>query len=216
LLEINPVLNHRGRRYPVPWYAGEGWAHVRLKIAVAVHLLAWGYPWRKIHWEERPRGAPRGTRPDLIPERHRELPAFWFECRTTDDKKLRRLVKKLQGVRIVNVMEMDWFLPWWNAERALSPRIKDTAGRKRAVLRERRRASVHGVEYWAIHEGSRSARILYAVRRERNGQFTYLDSGKGWSLSAIQFVSRRRDRFQAIIPGAVGHKKWKGQNPSLM
>ena len=215
-LELNPALIHRGRRYPVPWYAGEGWGHVRLKVAVVTHLLAWGYPWRKIHWKQRPRGAPRGTRPDIIADSHGDLPAFWFECGGVESEKLRRISQKLPDFQPVHVMEMDWFGDRWNAEDRLSARIKDARTRRRAILRYRERNSVPGVEYWAIHEGSKSARIIYAVRRERNGKFTYLDSGEGWSLSGIQFVSRKKDGFQPLIPGIVGHKKCKGQDPSLM
>lgn len=148
---------------------------------------------------------------------HEELVAF-FQTKRVNHVSIEypNLAKKLPHVRVVHVMDMEWFQSWWNAEDRVSPRIKDVKGRKRVILRYRKRTSVRGIEYWAIREGSKSARILYAVRREPDGDFTYLDTGEGWSLSGIQFVSRRTDGFQPLIPGIIGNRKWRGQNPSMM
>jgi len=53
-------------------------------------------------------------------------------------------------------------------------------------------------------------RIIYAVRRQHDGRFVYLDIGEGWSLCSIRYVSKRSENFQALIPGIVGSDKWRG------
>jgi len=44
-------------------------------------------------------------------------------------------------------------------------------------------------------------RIIYAVRRQHDGRFVYLDIGEGWSLCSIRYVSKRSKNFQALTNG---------------
>jgi hypothetical protein len=216
LLELQATLIHEEQRYIIPTYGGEGWGHVFLKIVVAAHLLTWGYPWKKLHWEQCPPGGPGNFRPDLYAKGQGCLPSFWFECGTTEDEKLRSVSAALSDFRIVHVMDANSFLSRWNGQNIAPLQIEDKRKLKQMVLQHRHQTAVLGVEYWGVRETSTSARILFAVRREKNGQVTYLDSGEGWSLSNLRYVSRGKDRFQALIPGRVGNDQWRGENSTLI
>jgi hypothetical protein len=215
-LELEVALIHEGQRYIIPTYGGEGWGHVFLKIVVATHLLIWGYAWEKLRWERCPPGGPGSLRPDLYAEGHDSLPSFWFECGTTEDEKLQKVIAALSNFRVVHAMDVDSFLNWWNGGNVIPPHSVDKRELKQTVLQHRHQTTVPGVEYWGVRETSTSARILFAVRREMNGQFTYLDTGEGWSLSNIRYVSKSKDGFQPLIPGVVGHDQWRGENSSLI
>jgi hypothetical protein len=178
--------------------------------------LSWGYAWEEIRWEEAPKPRLGDLRPDIYALGKGKLPSFWFECRGTSDTKLRRIVQAAPAFRTVHIFEYHGFLRWWNAENVVPSKVTDRKQRKEIILNHRREVSVPGAEYWAVLEESTTARILFAVRRERSGEFTYLDSGEGWSLSSVRYVSKRADRFAPIIPGVVGSEHWRGENPSLM
>jgi hypothetical protein len=184
---------------------------VFLKIAVAAHLLAWGYPWERIHWEQSPPEGPGRFRADLYADGHSGLPSFWFECGDTGREKLGGVVARLPDFRVVHVMNVERFLRWWNGEDVVPSQVKDKRELKPLILQHRLETTVPSVEYWGVRETSASARILFAVRRGLNGPITYLDSGEGWSLSSIRYVSKRKDQFQALIPGLVGDDQWRGE-----
>jgi hypothetical protein len=205
-LELSPTLTYDGQQYDVPTYGGEGWQHVLTKVAIAAHLLVWGYPWGKIHWEKLPPESCIKRRPDIYTETHGELPAFWFECRGTDN--LEEIVAAFQHWRIVQVIDVEWFLRWWNGKGLTITdngkevdiwQIKDVKRRKQVVV-QRREALVPGTELWAVGSISASSnRILYAVRREKDGVLTYLETGEGWALSGLRYISKRRDRFEPLL-----------------
>jgi hypothetical protein len=203
-LDLDPVLVRGEVRYPVPTHPGEGWGHVLLKVSVATHLLEWGYSWKHVHWEDSPCPVAE-FRPDIFAERQGGLPAFWFECGGTEDEKLRTIRSVLPEVRVVNVIEFDGFPRWWNRGNS-----------KEEILAHRQQSALHGVEYWALREGSSTARFSHAVRRDADGCFTYMDTGEAWTLSGLRYVSKRRDRFGSLIPGFVGIDQWKGENSELL
>jgi hypothetical protein len=105
------------------------------------------------------------------------------------------------------VLPVHWFLRLWNAQQ-LRGDLKAYAKTKRRVVRRRRaRLSVAGVEYWAVSDGSASARLVYAVRAEGHDRYTYFDTGEGWTLSGIERISRRRDRWTPLIAGVVRERR---------
>lgn len=206
-LEISAHLIHTGSRYPVPTYAGEGWGHALLKAIIAAHLLHWGYKWENILWERDPQDVAGRRRADILAKGGNSLPTFWFECGCTESDKLRELVSVLsREVRVVNVLPLERFRGWWNGEYlGLASSLR---GREKGkVIRQHRaESSVIGVEYWAVYETSASARILFAVQPEGNGHYTYFETGEGWSLSHISFLSRRTDRWAPLIPRLTGEE----------
>lgn len=203
-LELEARLIHRRRTYVVPAYAGEGWGHSLLKLAIAVHLLEWGYTWEGIRWEYSPSNVRGHRRADLFAPGQGGLPSFWFECGGTDNRKLRYILRQLPDTRIVHVMPHDWFLRWWNAHNVMRVRRAAPRDRRRLVRAYRARTAVVGVEYWAVYDTSTSARILFAVRPEGSDRYTYFDTGEGWSLSHILMLSRRTDCWAALIPRVAG------------
>jgi hypothetical protein len=204
-LELTVHLIQGQARYAVPTHAGEGLGHVNLKIAVVAHLLHWGYQWDDILWEYDPPNVPGRRRADVFTRGGRNLPSFWFECRTTDNDKLCELRSTLSpDVRLVNVMLKDRFISWWNGD-SLRLRPSMSSKERRAAIRTHRaEISVPGVEYWAMHDTSASTRILFAARRDEDDSYTYFDTGEGWSLSWILKLSRRTDCWAPLIPGIVG------------
>lgn len=204
-LELTAHLIQRQARYAVPTYAGEGLGHASLKIAIVAHLLHWGYQWNDLSWEYNPPDVPGWRRADIFVRESNSLPSFWFECRTTDKDKLRKLHSVLSpDIRLVNVMSKDWFVRWWNGDN-LRLRPSLSAKERRVAIREHRaEISVPGVEYWAISDTSATARILFAVRRDGDDSYTYFDTGEGWSLSWILKLSRRTDCWAPLISGIVG------------
>jgi len=64
-VEILATLTHNGQRYTVPMYGGESLYHAMFKVSIAAHLLAWGYNWKQILWEETPSHGPKGCRPEI-------------------------------------------------------------------------------------------------------------------------------------------------------
>ncbi len=221
-LEIEATLIHEGHRCIVPTYVGESWDHAFLKILVAAHLLSWGYPWEKIHWEQVPPDGPGNFRPDIYTEGQGDLPPFWFECGWTEDEKLRSVVATLPDFRVVHVMNAERFRSWWNGERPVlingefidTSQVKDKRELKRLVLQHRQEATVPGVEYWGVRETSRFVRIVFAVRRELDGTFTYMDTEESWSISHIKYFSKHKDRLQPLIPRVVGSDQWEGESAS--
>jgi hypothetical protein len=220
LLEVQATIAHNGQRYAVPMSGSESLDHAMFKVSLAAHLLGWGYRWEQIHWEETPPHGPREFRPDLYVEGLGNLPSFWFECGHTDQDKLRTVIAALPEFRVVRVVDYGWFTSFWNGNDSFVvgdknvrlDEIKDWTERKRLVLQQRERTIPPGAECWAIRGRESSPRIIYAVRRERDGRFTYLDSGEGWSLSSFRYVFNRRVRFQPLIPGIVGSDKWRGRS----
>lgn len=209
-LEIAPRLITGDSSYRVPIHSGEGWGHVLLKIVAAAHLLSWGYPWHTISWEECPQGGPPDCRPDLYATAE-GLPEFWIECGVSDSSKLQRIVAARPECRVVHVVDIKAFIRCWNHESVVA-RVKDPKERKRLILAHRKKFAVAGVEHWAVRETSTTARIIYAVRRERDGGITHLDSGEGWGIwKSLRFVSRR-DGFEPLIRGIVGDPSWRGEN----
>lgn len=197
----------RGRSsFRIPIHPGEGWGHSLMKASIAAHLLRWGYRWADIIWEHSLQRRGLRKRGDLFACPRGRLPSFWFECGTTDRAKLRRLRRSLPDVRIVHVLPHEWFLRLWNGTNlGLRPRL--STKRRRSIVRHHRgRITVPGVEYWALSNMSRSARILFAARREVGDRYVYFETGEGWSLSQINWLSRRTDRWAPLIPGVVGGK----------
>jgi len=215
-LELQAYLVHGQTRYAIPTYAGEGWGHVFLKVTIAAHLLQWGYKWDDIHWEYDPPDVAGQRRADIFVKGRNALPSFWFECRTTDDDKMRELRPALPPeVRVVHVMPSHWFLRWWNGDNLrLSPSL-NSKEKRIAIRKYRAEISVVGVEYWAVYDTSESARILFAVRREGNDRYTYFDTGEGWSLSHISMLSRRTDCWTPLITGIVGDNRESGYDTYL-
>jgi hypothetical protein len=203
----------------VPMHGAESLDHAMFKVSIAAHLLAWGYHWKQIHWEEAPSRGPRGYRADIFAEGNDTLPSFWFECVATDQEKLKALVAALPDSRVVRVVDCDLFARVWEgeiihfADRKIKTldEIKDLKERKRLIFRERESFVPPGAECWAIRGRENSPRIIYAVRRERDGRFIYLDPGEGWSLSSLRYVSKRKKGFQPLIPGVAGSEKWRGR-----
>jgi hypothetical protein len=201
-------------------YAGESLDHAIFKVSIAAHLLTWGYRWEQIHWEETPIQLATGFRPDLYAEGDGNLPPFWFECVSTEQEKLCAVIAALPGFRVVHVVDCEWFVHFWNGDysyiikrKNLKPELlEDRKERKRLVIQQRELIIPLGAEYWAIRGRGSAPRIIYAVRREHDGRFTYLDTSEGWSLSSIRYISKRRDGFQPIIPGVVGSQEWRGRS----
>jgi hypothetical protein len=202
-------------------YGGESLDHAMLKVSIAAHLLAWGSQWEQIHWEKTPPQGPKGFRPDLYTEGGKKLPPFWFECAGTDQGNLRAVTAALPDFRVVRVVGSDWFTRVWKGENIYVVgdkivslnQIKDWKERRKLIFQERESFIPPGAECWAIRGRENSPRIIYAVRRERDGQFTYLDSGEGWSLfSSFRYIPRRSGAFQPLIPGVVGSEKWRGHS----
>lgn len=170
-------------------------------------LTGLGDPWERVHWEYPLDGSNRPFRADIYAVGDGRLPSFWFECRTTQEEKLHELIGQMPGVRIVHVLHDETFLSWWNAD--TDSNVRES---KEAVITAREEA-VPGVEYWAVRMTSTSARFIFAVRRELDGKFTYLDTGEGRNLFAsIRFISRRHDQFRALISGIAGKDDWCGEN----
>jgi hypothetical protein len=219
-LEVQATLIHNGQRYAVPMYGGESLDHAMFKVSIAAHLLAWDYHWKQIHWEEVPPQGPREFRPDLYAEGNAHLPSFWFECVGTKQEKLSAVINALPEFRVVRVVDCNWFAELWKGEGVYLindklvafNRISDWKERKRLVIQQRESIIPPGAECWAIRGRENSPRIIYAVRRERDGRFTYLDSGEGWSLSVFRYISKRQDGFQPLIPSIVGSEKWRGHS----
>ena len=207
-LEFSAHLIHGGRRYTIPSYPGEGWGHMRLKVVVAAHLLHWGYKWEDFMWEYDPPDLPGKKRSDLFARAQGKLPSFWFECGNTKDEKLAELRAACSPkTRLVNVLPLDWFRAWWNGKHLrLAPRF-DSKGRRAAIRKHRAETTVPGVEYWAVCETSTSSRLLFAVRADGNDQYTYFDTGEGWSLSHLSMLSRRTDCWTPLIPGIAGDNR---------
>lgn len=220
LLELEAALIHKGQRYSIPMYGGESLDHAMFKVSIAAHLLTWGYRWEQIHWEEAHGQLAMGFRPDLFVEGENNLPSFWFECKSTEKEKLQTVINALPSFRVVRVVDCDWFGHFWNgddgylinAEHLKSEQLVDTKERKRLVLQQRESFTPPGAEFWSIRGREGAPRIIYAVRREHDGLFTYLDTGEGWSLSSIRYISKRKDSFQPIIPGIAGSEAWKGRS----
>jgi hypothetical protein len=218
-VEVEAILTHKRRQYVIPMHGGESLDHSLFKVSIAAHLLAWGYAWEQIHWEEAPPHGPRGFRPDLYTEGNDVLPPFWFECWGTEEQKLHAIRRALPDFRVVRVVDCEWFIKYWNGELGLAKmrsrkgtQPEDTTARKQAVLKERESILPCGVEFWAVRGREREPRIIFAVRRELDGPLTYLDTGEGWSLSFFQYVSKRTDGFQPILPGIAGNENWRGES----
>ncbi len=204
-LEVNTCLVKDGVRFAVPAYVGQGWAHSYLKIVVAAHLLHWRYDWAGINWEYHPSDVSGQHRADVFVRGRGGLPSFWFECRTVSDDKLRHLRSHLpRDVRLVQVLPHDWFLRWWNGEHLRLKPSSDPRAQREAIRRHRAKATVPGVEYWAVYDSSTSARILVAVRADGDDRYTYFDTGEGSSLNWIKKLSRRTDSWAPPIPGIAG------------
>lgn len=220
LLELQVTLVHEGQRYAVPIYGGESLDHAMFKVSIAAHLLTWGYRWEQIHWEETPTQLTIGFRPDLYAEGDGNLSSFWFECGATEQEKLCAVIAALPDFRVVRIVDCEWFIHFWNGDddylihdEHLKPeQLEDGKEHKRLVLQQRGLVVPPGAECWAIRGREGAPRIIYAVRREHDGRLTYLDTGEGWSLSRIRYISKCRDGFQPIIPGIAGSEVWKGES----
>jgi hypothetical protein len=220
LLEVQAALTHDGRRHAVPMSGSESLDHAMYKVSIAAHLLAWGYGWEQIHWEESPPQGPSGFRPDLYAEGRGNLPFFWFECGGTEQEKLSAVVASVPEFRVVRVTDCDWFTRLWSGEDSYIvadkivrlDKITDWKERRQLILQGRKRVIPPGAECWALRGRENAPRIIFAVRRELDGRFTYLDSGEGWSLSSLRYVFNRSTGFQPLIPGVVGSKKWQGRS----
>jgi hypothetical protein len=222
VLEVQATLVNGGKRFPVPMYGGESLDHALFKISIAAHLVSWGYHWEQIYWETTPLQLPEDFRPDLYVKGHADLPSFWFECGGTRQEKLLAVVAAFPGLRIVRVLDDDSFGRLWSGESMYLTgddgkliRLEGVEGwqeRRTLVLRQRESITPPGVECWAIRARERFPRIVWAVRREHDGRFTYLDTGEGWSLSSFRYISKRKDGFQPMIPGVVGDERWTGQS----
>jgi hypothetical protein len=179
--------------------------HLQDKILVVSHLLAWGYQWEHIHWEWSPAKWKRRFRSDIFAEAQGNLlPAFWFECATTDYRKLRAIVRHLPHVRVVNVVNPHWFKVCWDAELDTKGLGRSITKKRGVVRRCRERSTVPGVEYWASHWTSRTGRFLWGVRREIDGRFTLLRTGEcDWTISdgLKRYLPSERRKFHALLPG---------------
>jgi len=219
-LEVQAAIVNDGQRYTVPMSGAESLDHAMFKVSIAAHFLGWGYSWEQIHWEETPPQGPREFRPDLYVKGMESLPSFWFECKHTERDKLRIVVASFPESRVVRVVDHEWFRRFWNCSEGCIVsgkiiRLDETADwkeRRKLVLQQRQNVIPAGAECWAIRGRENSPRIIYAVRRELDGRFTYLDSAEGWSLSAFRYVFNRAVRFQPLIPGMVGRDKWRGRS----
>jgi hypothetical protein len=220
LVEIQATITHNKLRYAIPMPGNESIDHALLKVSIAAHLLSWGYTWEQIRWEETPPKGPREFRPDLYTEDAGNLPRFWFECGHTGQEKLRTVVATLPEFRVVRVVDDAWFIHFWNGENSCVvndkiielDEVKDWKERRRLVLQQREEVIPCGAECWTIRARESSPRIVYAVRRELDGHFTYLDSEEGWSLSSFRYVFNRSVSFRPLIPGVVGSEKWTGRS----
>jgi hypothetical protein len=201
-------------RYEVPTYSGEGWGHAFLKLSVAAHLLQWGYDWEDIEWEHTSPGSGR-FRADIFASKPGRLPSFWFECGGADATKLRDLRATFADLRIVNVTEYRSFLRWWNGGKLALDSSLSAKQRRITMRKHRAETTVQGIEYWAIYNTSTSCRVLFAVRRDDEDDYTYLDSGEGWSLSHLLMLSRRTDSWAPLIPGTAGGKRKSGYDTYL-
>jgi hypothetical protein len=202
-------------------YGGESLDHAMFKVSIAAHLVTWGYHWEQIHWETTPERSPHQYRPDLYADGSNHLPSFWFECVGTEQEKLTAVANSLPDFRVVRVVDLDWFIQFWNGKAASldipAPpnQVEDPKERKKLIIQQRQAIIPPGVECWVMRGRENAPRIIYAVRREQDNQFVYLDSGEGWSLSSIRYVSKRPRCFQPLIPGIVGHAEWRGENSDL-
>lgn len=197
-LEVIAQFVKGEQRYRIPTDASEGWGHVFLKLSVVTHLLQWGYDWDDIKWEHALPGSQRYIA-DIFASKPK-LPSFWFECGWCDSKKLGGLRAAFPNLRIVTVTDYDFFINWWNGrglslKHSLSPKE-----RRRQIRKHRAKTTVQGIEYWAIYHTSTSCRVMFAVRRDGEDHYTYLDSGEGWSLSNLLMLSRRTDTWTPLIP----------------
>jgi len=127
---------------------------------------------------------------------------------------LKTIVAALPDFRVVEAVDYDWFETFWNGEffPVRTKRIKDWKERKRLIRQHREAAIPLKAECWGIRGTEATPRIIYAVRRQDDGRFVYLDTGEGWSLSSIRYVSKGSENFQALIPGIVGSEKWRGRS----
>lgn len=222
-IDLTAKVVHEEKEFVLPIQEREGWDHALLKLVVGVHLLTWGYSWESIHWEDTPPYGPAGYRADVWAEGKASLPFFWFECRHVGRDKLEDLVRKLPTWRIVNVIDVDSFRRFWSAQHILPVRGEERTSfdwerrlvsefMRDLVRKYQAKVTVPGAEYWAARIDTNLPDLIYAVRRERNGEFTYLDTGEGWSLDHKFFFSKRLDRFEPIIPGRVGSGAWRGES----
>lgn len=217
---LQATLTHKGQRYIIPLHGGESLDHAMFKVSTAAHLLTWGYAWEQIHWEETVPYGPKGFRPDLYTEGNEHLPSFWFECVATNQEKLQAVIKALPNFRVVRIVDYQWFEYFWNGKDTYligdklveANRIEDWKERKRLITQQRESVIPPNAECWAIRGRENSPRIVYAVRRESDNRFIYLDSSEGWSLSSFRYVTKRSEGFQPLIPGVVGSEKWRGHS----
>ena len=217
-LEIQATLIYKDKRYIVPIHGGESAEHALFKVAIAAHLLAWGYNWNQIYFETTPKEWPSHFRPDVYARGEGQLPSFWFECIVTDNEKLSITAKMLPSFRIVHAIDIERFKRIWNGEyksllginNSNPDELEDWKERRRLVMSEREAFIPPNTECWTLYGSESASRILYAVRRERNGQFIYMDTGEGWSLSSFRYVFNRKSGFRPLISNVVGNKDWKG------
>ena len=124
----------------------------------------------------------------------------------------------------MHVVDEKWFSESWFREHIHIRRhnktvsfdeIKDRRERKRLLLKERQSLVPCGCECWAIYERAVFPQIVYAVRGDNDGGFTYLHTEEGWSLSGFPYASRRKGRFAPLIHDIVGNPRWRGENSTL-
>jgi len=216
-LELHGVLTRNGQSYSVPIHGGESVDHALFKISVAAHLLAWGYGWEQIRWEYTPTtDTLKKFRADLYVEGSGNLPSFWFECWVTESEKLREVALALPSFRVVRVVDQQRFKGHWTGESVVVgdhkrlTEIKDRKERKQLLLKEHESFVPPGCECWAVYARDVFPRIVYAVRGDKDGGYTYLHTGEGWGLSGFPYASRNKGRFEPLIPGLVGNPKWRG------
>lgn len=202
----------------MPIHGGESAEHALFKVAIAAHLLAWGYAWDQIYFEKTPEEGPPQFRPDLYVRAEGQLPSFWFECIVTGNEKLSSVATRLPDFRIVHVIDVNRFTKIWNGEfkyllgmnDTTPDELKDWKKRRKLVMGKREAFVPQNTECWALYGSESASRIIYAVRRDNDGRFTYMDTGEGWSLSSFRYIFNRKSGFRPLIPGVVGNEKWKG------
>jgi hypothetical protein len=207
-------LIQNGHRFLAPTSGGESLDHSLLKASVAARLLGWGYSWDRIHWEDTHPSVDSRFRADLYAEGEGELPSFWFECIGTEAQKLRAIIKSLPSFRVVRVVQAQWFESVWEGRSAglvdgVARKLAEKE-RKQIISRERESVIPFEAECWAVNLRTITPRLAYAVRRDADGKFVYLDSEEGYSLSSFHYVPRRTGCFRPLIPRILGSDQWRG------
>ncbi len=206
------TLIQDGREWEIPFGRSEGWVHIALKVSIAIHLLHWGYPKETIKFEHHPRGYLSRYRPDVFAQATDELPTFWFECLGVHEDKLKDIRAYAEDCRVVHAVDSEGFRRIWN------DLIWDEDGSEipeptaEQVDAQRRKSVPYGTELWGFNTTLPAGYITLAARHDIDGQFTYMDTGEGYSIRDIRGFSHRRSRIAPLLQGKAGSADWNGMS----